>query len=191
MSKGLKHKTPTQERDALVHRRQEAYAAYNDETKSRQAAERVVGAISSKLRGETLASDGDDLDLEAARTKADYHLKRSNVALDQVRAAEAELDQLYARHFSSFADEADEATEAADTALGDLVKAYDRARVAWDAATLAWAGLCRAHRIQGVPPFPVPDAVIAPIADGEIVARPSAVEILPDEAIITEQTLRD
>ena len=190
MSKPL---SAVKQRDLLELKREEAYGLYAAETRKRQQAEANVETLESELRTQALTDGAHGAQkLETARVEYDRALQRSGTALEQVKAYEAQLDDLYRSDFAGFAEAADLETQAVAIALQDLLDSYQRARTAWDKAVLAWSGLCRAHRIAGVPPFPIPDHVMQPLTDGNGIARPPGVEVFgPGDAEIFDSTLHD
>jgi len=198
MSQGLKptKSAPTgalAQRDDLVRKRDAAYRLYAEHTRERQLAERAMGSLAKRITAMDFSDDEGELDLEVAHAtaEADYrkHLEKANSALDRVKTLEAEIEALYEREFGTFAEEANAATEVADTAIADLAVVYERAVKAWGAAVQAWAGPCRAARIDGVPPFPLARHVIADLFSGEVRAQPPRVEVtepLGDNAELDE-----
>jgi hypothetical protein len=83
---------------------------------------------------------------------------------------EWQLDTFLARHFSLFAEQAEKRTEEVREAFDLALRAIAEADRRWGHAVMAWAPLCRAAKIPGVPPFPLGRA--EPIA-----ARPPSVRV--------------
>jgi hypothetical protein len=172
------------QRDELVRKRDAAYVAYTEHTQKRQSAERAMGSLAKRIRDADFDEPNGEgeLDIEVAHAtaEADYrkHLEKANAGLDQTKRYEAEIEALYSRHFSVFAEEASAVTERADVALADFVTYYKRAVGAWNDAVEAWAPLCRSVRVSGVLPFPVPEHQMAELLSGEVRAQPPHVEVM-------------
>jgi hypothetical protein len=191
---------PIARRDELERNRSAAYVAYTHHTEKRQAAERGLTSLERRVHQHDVACEDvgslDNLETELVEAQANLetHLGRANRALDQTKALEAEVAQLYVQDFTAFAREADAVSKTAQVAVDDFVSSYRRAVQAWDTAVAAWAPLCRSVRIPGVPPFPITEHQLAEVLNGEAYPRPTAVEAddeLPDDDYTAPELTND
>jgi hypothetical protein len=181
--------SPLAQRDELIRKRDEAYRSYTEHTAARQEAERAMGQLQRRLHAGELDGDSEgDLEdaFETAQADYDRSLAKANVALDKTKGLESEIEALYSRSFSDFAEEANRVSSMAGVALTDFLEAWRRARSTWQAATEAWAPLCRSVCISGVGPFPVTEHVLSEVLNGEATATPAGVEIFEDGDVLTD-----
>jgi hypothetical protein len=171
--------SPLEQHADLTRKRDAAYQRYSEHMQGKQNAERRMGALAKQITADELRSDKQaEKDYDAAAADFAHHRERAGTALDKVKTLDAEIEACYGAHFAVFAEEASRVTEVADTALADLCTAYRHARKCWQDATEAWAGPTRAHRTEGVPPFPISEHVMTPIMRMEARAQPPSVEVL-------------
>lgn len=173
------------QRDELIRKRDAAYNAYADYTRQRQECERAMAQLKRQLESDEA---GEDVEGAYAQTQRDYDrsLAKANVNLDRVKGLEAEIEALYGREFQAFAEEASKVTATATVACDDFLAAWRRCKPTWQAATEAWAPLCRSVRIEGVRPFPVTEHQLSELLNGEAVAQPPGVEIFDDAEPLTD-----
>jgi hypothetical protein len=179
------------QRDSLLKRKRERYAAYADHTAKRQQAERGMNELGKRLRAAYTRGGEDTDELESAHemAQADYdrHLAQANAALDDTKAAEADLHYLYKTCFEELAVEAEKVSGMAEVACTDFLTAFHRAVTCWDAAREAWRPLCQGVGIDNMGVFPVTEFQLSEIVNGEAVARPpQAEQLLPLDGMDSE-----
>jgi hypothetical protein len=163
-----------------------AHESYSDACQLRGLAETEKGKAAHNLRqlraaiaeGRATAENVDEMTqwLEECGFEHATHYTRANESYEAIQRLEWELHNLLKAHPELFAEQADEATQAACAALVALVKPLGKAQAAWAAAEAAWAPLCRAVGVTGLPAFPLPDPAhfVEDVQGGAMVPRPAA-----------------
>jgi len=120
-----------------------------------------------------------DVDAEFVReTDADMALEHAKARVGATKRAQEEstrnLSEYLAEHFDVFGEDAMKLSARAEEALQKANRAVMLAENLWKDAVSAWAPLCAAKSIAGVPPFPLSGASPIP-------ARPPAVKVDNDD----------
>jgi hypothetical protein len=151
--------------DALAAALANAQAFYAEASLRRVSADTDERNAADTLRGVRAAQAGGratDDDVQAAEMWLEEccHDRRQqdgavNAALEKVRCIERQARALLRAHPDAFAEQAEAATQAALASLRATAKPMRDSLALYEAADRAWAPLCRAVGVQGVPPWPL------------------------------------
>lgn len=155
-----------------------ARRSYYPAIQAQQAAEgesrAAKGALANALVDE---AKGLEVDVDTAQVReadADMGLQHAKARVGAAKRAQEEstrnLSEYLAEHFDVFGEDALKLSVRAEEALQKANRAVMLADNLWKGAVSAWAPLCAAKSVAGVPPFPLSAASPIP-------ARPPAVKV--------------